>query len=278
MMRHRSSTMTLDKKYNLIALDLDGTVLNNAHNVTEKVRMALRQVVESGIHVVLASSRPPRSVLDLARYIGTKAPIIALGGGVVVNQNGDLFVLDRATITQENVKKIAALCKQNDITLNLYSEWNWYVDRLDNRVQNEIEIIGFAPTIVEAIEQLDCEPEKILIMGEPDSLQTFHHEISQQAFNIDTSFSKPTYYEITAANINKATALSYVCQQLNVLSSETIAVGDNFNDLDMLEWASLGVAMDNAPAKVKAIADLTIGGNDEDGVAYFVQEVFLQSL
>lgn len=114
-------------------------------------------------------------------------------------------------------------------------------------------------------------------MGNPDSLPTFHHQISQHNLNIDTSFSKPIYYEITAANISKATALSYVCQQLNI-SNATIAVGDNFNDLDMLRWASLGVAMENAPAKVKAIADLTIGSNNEDGVAQFVREMFLHSL
>ena len=269
--------MILDKRYSLIALDLDGTVLNNTHNVTEKVCLALRQIVERGIHVVLASSRPPRSVLDIARYIGTKNPVVALGGAVVAKQNEDLFVVERATITQKDANKIVALCRQYDLTFNLYSKWDWYVDRLDNRVQNEIEIIGFEPKIVTEIEQLECEPEKILIMGESDSLHTFHHQISQQDLNIDTSFSKSTYYEITAANISKATALSYVCQQLNVLNSATIAVGDNFNDLDMLEWADLGVAMNNAPDKLKAVADLIIGSNDEDGVAHFVQEIFLQS-
>ena len=264
-------------KYSLIALDLDGTVLNSNHAVTKKVRLALNRVIEKGVYVVLVSSRPPRSVLEIAKHIGTKDPIIALGGAVIANQNGDLVDLNNATIVHQDIKKILALSKRHNLTVNFYSGWDWYVDRLDRRVQNEIEIIGFTPNIVEALEQLDREPEKILLMGEADSLQNFHNEISQQTLGISTSFSKPTYYEITASNIIKATALDRVCQKLNISSSDTIAVGDNFNDLDMLRWAGLGVAMDNAPAEVKAVADLIIGSNDEDGVAYFVQETFLQS-
>ena len=270
-----SLAITGDRKYSLIALDLDGTVLDSSHVITEKVSLALRQVIDRGIHVILVSSRPPKSVLDIARHINTKNLIIALGGAVVANQNGDLLNIDRATIVRQNVAKILALSKQHNLTVNFYCGWDWYVARLDNRVQHEIDIIGFKPKVVEALEQIDREPEKILLMGEPDSLQNFHHQISQHNLRISTSFSKPTYYEITASNITKSAALALVCQKLNVSGSATIAVGDNFNDLDMLHWAGLGVAMDNAPAEVKAVANLTIGSNDEDGVAHFVQEVFL---
>ena len=117
--------------------------------------------------------------------------------------------------------------------------------------------------------------DKVLVMGHAQAVSGLHDELVGHGLSAKLSFSKPEYLEISPAGVTKATALSQVCQYLKLPVSSAVAVGDNFNDVEMLQLAGLGVAMGNAPAAVKQAAGLVIGNNDEDGLADFVERVFL---
>lgn len=260
--------MVIRRGFRLLALDIDGTIINSHHQLTRKVRLALHQVAQAGVHVVMVSARFPPSVLDFASQIGLHEPVVTLNGAFVLDsQKQPLY---RAVMDPADVLTILALCRLYNLEANLFIDFEWYVERIDDWIEQETAILGFTPSILPSLAAFADQTEKILIMGDPARVRQLYDDLNRQARHISAAFSKPSYCEITGSGITKVTGLSQVCQSLNVPASAVVAVGDNFNDIDMLRFAGLGVAMRNAPPQVQAVADRVIGSNDEDGVADFV--------
>jgi Cof subfamily protein (haloacid dehalogenase superfamily) len=260
--------VVIRRGYRLLALDIDGTIINSDHQLTRKVRLALHQVARAGVHVVLVSARFPPSVLDFAGQIGLNEPVVTLNGAFVLDSRQQ--PLYRAVMAPVDVLTILALCRLYNLAANLFVDFEWYVERIDGWIERETAILGFTPKILPALAALADQTEKILIMGDPAQVRELYADLNRQTRHISATFSKPSYCEITASGITKVTGLNQICQALNVPASAVVAIGDNFNDIDMLQFAGLGVAMGNAPTQVQAIADQVIGSNDEDGVADFV--------
>lgn len=259
--------------YRLLALDLDGTALNTQHRMSEAVVAALRQVAATGMHVVLVSARLPRSVYGFAQAIGLEEPYAALNGALIVSNTGHF--LYKAALSELDVLKVVALSRRNRLVAQLYADFDWYVEAIDPFVAAEIEIIGFSPTVVEMTEPFTHNVGKILVMGEPWMVKALHHELIAQELEAQISYSKPDYLEISPPNVTKGMALSRLCEYLQIEPAATIAIGDNYNDVEMLQFAGLGVAMGNAPDEVREMADVVVASNDEDGVARFVLATLL---
>jgi HAD superfamily hydrolase (TIGR01484 family) len=239
--------------YKLLALDVDGTILNSAHQLTEKVRATLFQLTQQGIHVILASARSPQSMTGFIEQIGLNGMYVALNGALVVGPNRES--LHHFPMAYDDIQTILWMCEHYQLTANLFAGFDWYVEQSNDMVEQQVAIVGFSP--------------------DPPTLSLFYDQLGHSQTAVNATLSKPTHCEVTAANVTKASGLTYICQQLDLPPSAVVAIGDNFNDLDMLDFAGLGVAMGNSPEQVKAKANLVIGSNDEDGVADFVQEMFL---
>ena len=259
--------------YKLLALDVDGTILNSAHQLTEKVRSTLYQLTQQGIHVILASARSPQSMTGFIEQIGLNGMYVALNGALVVGPNRES--LHHFPMAYDDIQTILWMCEHYQLTANLFAGFDWYVEQSTDMVEQQVAIVGFSPIVGRLAEQQLPEIEKMMVMGDPPTLSLFYDQLSHSQTAVNATLSKPTHCEVTAANVTKASGLNYICQQLELPRSAVVAIGDNFNDLDMLDFAGLGVAMGNSPAHVKAKANLVIGSNDEDGVAEFVQELFL---
>jgi Cof subfamily protein (haloacid dehalogenase superfamily) len=257
--------------YQLIALDLDGTLLNTRHEMTDRARVALARVSRSGCHVILVSARPPRSVAGFARAIGLDAPYIALNGAVVIAPNGDF--LHREVMSATDALMIREASRGHALVASFYSGFDCYVEAIDDTIEDETRIVGFGPAVSRLSGEMLQNVQKMLIMGAPQDVRGLYEELVCKGLGANLSFSKPEYLEISPAGVTKATGLAFVCRHLDVPASSVIAVGDSFNDVEMLRFAGLGVAMGNAPQAVKQVASLIIHSNDEDGVAQFVDNL-----
>ncbi|MEM7345433.1 MAG: HAD family hydrolase [Chloroflexota bacterium] len=257
----------------LLAVDVDGTILNSAHQLTDPVCSALQQLSAQGIHVILNSARSPASMGRFTDRIGLQEMIVALNGALVLDAHGK--PCHRTPMAVSAITTILSLSRYHNVTANLFTGFDWYVEKMDDLVQNQMNTVAFAPTVGILPNAVLAHIEKILVRGDLAAMQAFHQQLTQQNLSLATSFSKPTFCEITAAGVSKATGLRYVCDTLAISADEVVAIGDNFNDVAMLEFAGYGVAMGNAPEGVQAIADEVIGHHNADGVADFVEAFFL---
>lgn len=256
--------------FKMICLDIDGTLLNSNHEITENVKSAINIVAnENKIPVVLVSARMPKGITFLQKELEIEQPIICYSGALILDK--DNKVLSKEFIDVSNLENIYKLASENNIHISLYKDNEWYIEEMDYWAKQESEITNIIPKISDfndLIEEWEIEgtgPNKILCMANPNEINFLQENTTATDLNIYPS--KPTYLEIMPTNASKTSAINILQKKFNVERSEIIAMGDNYNDIDMLEYAGLGIAMGNAPDDVKKYANDITSTNNEDGVA-----------
>ncbi|QAA34411.1 Cof-type HAD-IIB family hydrolase [Clostridium manihotivorum] len=264
-----------------ICLDIDGTLLNSNHEISEKNKAVIKEVTKvRNIPVILVSARMPKGINFLQEQLDIHEPIICYSGSLILDKEKN--ILFSQYIDNSYIKDIVSEAKNLDIHISLYKDDNWYVEQLDYWALQEKEITNIEPNVVEytklltqwKLESLGCN--KLLCMGASENIQKLR-DILLKRFDkqLNIYLSKPTYLEIMPKNASKTLAISFLLDRYNIEKSELMTVGDNYNDMDMLEYAAFGIAMGNAPIEVKNIAkDITLT-NDEDGVAWAIEKYVL---
>ncbi|WP_346353012.1 Cof-type HAD-IIB family hydrolase [Azotosporobacter soli] len=265
--------------YKMLCLDIDGTLLNSRHQITEQTKAAIAKATqEKKIPVVLVSARMPKGMRFLAEELKLDAPMICYNGALTIGYNGK--ILDDLRIESQYVKEIYLRGKKQGASVSLYREDEWYSDEEDAWIRQEEEIVKIQATIGDCLPLLamwgrqGCH--KILCMGEPTKLIALKKELTELfGEKLNLSLSKPTYLEIIAKNAAKSVAISALIKQYKIDRSELMVIGDNYNDIDMIRYAGLGIAMGNAPDEVKLQAVAVTLSNEEDGVAHAIDTYLL---
>lgn len=256
-----------------LAFDLDGTLLRSDHAVSRAVAEALAQVAARGIPIVLVSARPPRSVVAIARALGLAGGMVSLNGALIADTSDsiiDASVLDAHVISGV----LQVLPRYRDLTAHYYRRFDWLTTAYNDAVHRETKIIGFSPTVVSDLATI-AGISKIMIVGPFASLERLEAEIADSGWAVTAHRSKPTYLEVTPSGITKAAGLAAVAK-LRGLSLEDFTVfGDGDNDIPMFQACGCAVAMGNASERLKAVADVVIGTNDEDAIAQYLTENLL---
>ncbi|GIM30384.1 hypothetical protein CPJCM30710_30500 [Clostridium polyendosporum] len=277
-------------KFKFICLDIDGTLLSLKHQVTEKTRCIINRVVnEKHIPVVLVSERMPKGILLLQRELGICEPIICYSGSLILYKN--LEILQSNYIDASYIKEIFAVQNCSIFTVqncgihtSLYKDDDWYVEKMDEWALQEKKITNINPIIshydqfLKKWEEHNEGCNKIVCMGKPEQIQMLK-DILKEIFrdNLNIYLSKPTHLEIIPKSSSKTSAIEFLLKRYKLDKSELITIRDNYNDMDMLEYAGLGIAMGNAPDEVKKVANDVILSNDEDGVAYTIDRYDLNT-
>ncbi len=256
--------------FKMICLDIDGTLLNSKHQITDEVKRAINIAVnEKNIPVILVSARMPKGITFLQRELEIEQPIICYSGALILDKDNN--VLSKELISISNLEEVYKLTKNHNIHMSLYKDNEWYIEEMDYWAKQESEITNIIPRITDFNELMQvwreegAGPNKILCMANPEEISFLKENIHDNSLNIYPS--KPTYLEIMPGKASKTSAINCLQKKFNVDKTEIIAMGDNYNDIDMIEYAGLGIAMGNAPEDVKKHADYVTSTNDEDGVA-----------
>lgn len=259
-------------KYQVIALDLDGTLTNHAKEVTPRTQEALHRAIAGGATVVLASGRPTYGIEPVADRLELDRL-----GGYVLSYNGGKIV-DWATkeelyakhLRPDVIPIIYNYAKEHDYALLGYNGPQILTEKPDDEYVIEEGRINRLP-IVKADSLLDAiepQPTKLLMTGHPDQMAAAERELSVLLEDrMDLFRSAPFFLELVPKGIDKARSLRRLLSHLQLTAADLIAFGDGYNDLTMLRFAGMGVAMANAQAEVRAAADYITLSNEEDGVA-----------
>ena len=255
----------------IVFSDIDGTFLTESKTVTAKTESAVKSLLDKKIQFVLVSARMPEAIYPITEKIGVKIPIISYSGGLVLTE--DEKILHDKKISHGATKNILlALKNYLDISINYYSGRNWFVENIDDRVQHEMNITSATAELENFSELLEKNilPNKILIMTEPEICKNLEVELGKTFPELNVVRSSKTLLEIMDKEVSKAAGIEILLKHFNFGVENSVAFGDNYNDVEMLKFVGCGVAMENAPDDVKKIADKITTSNEDDGIYNFL--------
>ena len=268
-------------QYRMLALDLDGTLTNSEKKVTPRTAADLVKAAEKGVRIVLASGRPTVGVQPLARELGldkTGGCILSYNGGRVIDCATGLTLVQHA-FPQELVGPVCNFAHDNGVVALTYDDGGILTEQPDNPyVQIEARINQIPARRVENLaDSVYFAINKILLVGDPDRMPHVE-ELMQQKFAGQLSIyrSQPFFLEVMPLGIEKAASLDLLLRTQGLFAKNLMACGDGWNDLPMIKFAGLGVAMGNAVPQVKAAADYVTADNDHDGVGLAVEKFILE--
>lgn len=275
----------INLKYKLICVDMDGTLLNSEKEISERTLEAIKKAHDKGVKVVVATGRIFVSASYYGDIIGVKAPIIASNGAYVREKDKEKAIYEEY-LDRKECELILSILEKYKIIPHYYSTDTIYSGELaysslayknanknlpKNR-QVTIEIIK------KWKEFFETEPRLIKTMAMDDDGEKIKKAkeefISLNKFQVVSSLDSS--FEIMPRGTSKGNAVRKLCEYYEIPREEVIAIGDNENDISMLEYAGLGVAMGNAEEKVKNIADYITTSNNEDGVGRVIEKFVLK--
>jgi len=263
--------------YKLIAVDLDDSLLGNDLKISEANRRALYAAREKGVQVTIATGRMLDSALPFVKELNINIPVITYQGAFIKDTiTGS--TLEKMAVPMEYAARAIEECKKEKLHIQIYSEESYYYERENKYSQLYRSISGIQGTEVHnLLEFMKEDPIKVVIIDEPERIAVYRQHFDNMFGNVlQVSISKPYFLELTNINATKGNALAKLGSMLGISREEMIAIGDSYNDISMIEYAGLGVAMGNASDHVKTYAQYVTKGNCEDGVADVVDKFILR--
>jgi Cof subfamily protein (haloacid dehalogenase superfamily) len=268
--------------YKMIVLDLDGTLTNGEKRITKRTFDALMAAQKQGCRVVLASGRPTYGIMPLAEELQLSAYggfIMAFNGGKIIDCTTGETLFEQK-LDDELVPQIHDLALAADLQVLTY-RGNAVVttDASDEFVQHEA-FINKMPVeqLDHFLDEIEYPVNKCLAVGEPSRVASFEPKIARlMAGRISVYTSQPFFLECMPLDIDKAASLGRLLSILGIGREKTIACGDGNNDVSMVQFAGLGVAMQNAEKAVKEVADYITLSNEEDGVGHVIEKFILKA-
>ena len=289
--------------YKLVAIDLDGTMLNHYGEISERTKETVRRCIEKGVEIVLASGRPIDSIKTIAEELGIKGYFIAGNGALVYDLQKNEMIYENY-IKKEKVLEIIKICEENSIAYNVYTDkvilttnlkFNvlyYYKENL-KKEENKQTNISIVENMYEYVEKM--KDEKFLKITICDQNSTIFHSIIKKVKEISdievldiSHMSRKIikqgteeiqveyfYTEISASNVDKWEAIEFLRKRMGLAKEEIMTIGDNINDKKMIENAGMGIAMKSSTMEILKIARDITETNDNDGVAIALEKYVL---
>lgn len=286
----------------LVAIDLDGTMLNQYGIVTQNTKKSIKKAQENGMEIMIASGRPIDSVKTISKEIGSENYFISGNGSIIYDIKKDEIIYENV-LKKQKALEIIKICEENSIFYNVYTEkeiiaknlqYNVLYYHKENLTKSEEDKthVNIVEDIYDYIEKTDSKVLKVMIC---DKHQTIFNAIIRKLKEVDdievlevSHMSRKIirqgteeipieyfYTEISAKNVDKWTALEFLKEKLQISSDEIVAIGDNVNDKKMIEKSGYGIAMGQSAPQIKEIADYITDSNVDDGVANALDKLLL---
>ncbi|WP_435237611.1 Cof-type HAD-IIB family hydrolase [Psychromonas sp. PT13] len=266
--------------YKLVALDMDGTLLNSEKQLTPRVRAAISAAKKQGVKVVLASGRPYEGMISTIKELeldGIEDYALPYNASLILKVACGTIV-SRAILTGQDAINLYQISKQLQVNILAYSTSRGLITPRKNKYTDyEAELNGITSSEFDFDQLTENEDIiKVMLVDEPELLTEAIKKLSKTLHN-DYSIARslPCFYEFTNKNSNKGKGMEALTAHLGLTPEQIICVGDAGNDLEMIQFAGLGVAMENALDEVKAHANYITKSNDQDGVAHVFEKYIL---
>lgn len=266
--------------YKIIAIDMDGTLLNSQRVITPATKQAIQLAREKGIKVVLASGRPIAGIRDKLNELNitTDQDYVLHFNGSIVENVGTGAIIHSQILTGKDAKRIAKIATNLDVNTHAFSRvYGLITPKISHYTRVEAEINGISITEMNFEQLEDDHPIiKAMIVDEPARLSVAIENMPADLYHDYTVVkSSPYFLEFLNTQSNKGLGIKTITEHLGLKPENVMCIGDAENDHHMLNYAGLGVAMANAMDETKQLADYITFSNDEDGVAHAIHKFAL---
>lgn len=263
----------------LVAMDLDDTLLRDDRTISPRVVKAIQKAQAQGVKMTIATGRMSISARPYAEQLGLDVPVITYHGAMIQRVlSGE--ILFRRVIPSALATEIVQDVAGRGVYAQIYLKDRVLVPELKDWSHEYARIASVRVEEADLSILLSQEPEgveKILLMGEESDLDQLAPLLRQcYGEKVHITKSKPCFLEIMDGSVNKGVALATLAERFGIDRSEVMAIGDSFNDLEMINYAGLGVAMGNARPEIQEQADIVTATNEEDGVAEAIERYVLE--
>ncbi|RPF54844.1 Cof-type HAD-IIB family hydrolase [Abyssicoccus albus] len=278
----------------LIAIDMDGTLLNTSHEVSKRNVDAINGALEQGVYVTIATGRAYQEALDAIKGESLELPLICLNGAEMRNKKHEITV--QQNLEDEQIKLISEILQSEDIYYQVYTDQKIYILDKERELQIYIDIaekMGQKPEVEKIRQKIQKRIDKGTLV-EVDNYKEIYKKDNERVMKIlatshnsakldrvknelsksedlAVSSSSQNNIEITNVKAQKGVAIKAIADELNIDLADCMAIGDNLNDVSMLKVVGTSVAMENSPTVVSALADYITVSNEEDGVALAIE-------
>lgn len=262
--------------FDLVGLDVDGTLLNSEHEVSHENTDMIKAARSAGVLVTLVTGRSTFSLQPVLEQFELNIPYICSGGAEIIDPIREKSI-DRRVISQRDLEFLVTTVRESKAAMFFTLPDGIYYEAPPGSLDDWKPSRTFHLTEIEDIlSENHAEPVKVAIYGDPDKLSQIETTIRHHGFAVHMAYPIETFLDITREDANKGTALIRLANHLDVPLERTLVIGDADNDLSMFEVAGLSIAMGNAAPQVKAAADRIAPSNDENGVAWALREIVLE--
>lgn len=264
----------------LVAIDLDDTLLRDDLTISSYTQVVFKKVRELDVSITLATGRMFASARPYAELLGFDIPLITYQGALVKNALSGEVVYHRP-LSLEVARRVIAYGRKKEVQVNFYLNDKLYVERITPQGEHYAALAGVPFNRVSDLEELLVEgnPMKLLLIEDESVIDTFALELrailDEAGLEAHLTKSKPLYLEVSHPEATKGVALRELARRLDINREEVMAFGDSFNDLEMIRFAGVGVAVANARPEVRRCARYITASNNDDGVAAALEKLVL---
>ncbi|MFV8442822.1 Cof-type HAD-IIB family hydrolase [Flavobacterium sp. LB2P44] len=263
-------------KYKMLVLDMDDTLLTDDHIISNENKEMLFKAQELGVYVILASGRPTPAMIAYAKELQLdNSYMISYNGAVITDLKEDKIIFEQ-TLTQEQIHDLYDYSLKNKTHIITYLDGKIVSETDSEYIEIEKNITGLEHNKVLSFKaEVKSAAIKCILLEAPDYLKEVEKDLKAAMPHLSVCMSKPFFLEVAQNGIDKGASIKFLAEKLNILQSEIIAVGNAGNDLTMIEYAGLGVWVDNVDPELRDKGDVIVASNNDHGVAEVVRRFIL---
>ncbi|MFD0586692.1 Cof-type HAD-IIB family hydrolase [Paenibacillus sp. GCM10027627] len=262
--------------FKMIALDVDGTLLTDDHQLLDEVKDAVREASFAGAEIVLCTGRGPVGALPVLEQLGLGGILITHNGAATV-QSSDRSVLFQFDIEQEHLFDFIHYCREHTIHYDLNTAFEMMVETITEEARAMYAIHHAIPSVQNFDEGLPDGLVKLTLFGTKEQMDMIQSHWEKQPLKLQVIRSGDLFIDVQHPKASKGDALRRLAEERGIAREHILAIGNYYNDVSMLQFAGVGIAMGNSPEAVKAAAKYVAGSNNDGGVAGAIREYVLNS-
>ena len=265
-------------QYKMLVLDMDDTLLTDDHKISDLNKKMILEAQAKGVYVILASGRPTSAMIAYAKELelDLNDSYMISFNGAIVSRVKDNFVLFEQKLTPIQIHELYDYSVKMKTHIITYLDGEIISETDSEFIEIEKEITGMPHNKVLSFKEAIYKPAvKCILLQEPSYLKELEKDLKIAMPHLSVSMSKPFFLEVAQNGIDKAASLKFLAEKLNIHQNEIIAIGNAGNDLTMIEYAGLGVWVDNVTPELRDRANVIVASNNDDGVAEVVQRYIL---
>jgi len=265
-------------KYKMLVVDMDDTLLTNDHEISNENATMLLKAQEMGVYVVLASGRPTAAMLAYAKELQcdvNNSYMISFNGSTITDLKADKVLFEHS-LTKDQIHSLYDFSQLNNTHIITYIDGQIVSESHSEYIDIEKNITGLKHNIVPSFKDaVTASAVKCILLEEPEYLKSVETILKTAMPNLSVSMSKPFFLEVAPNGVDKGAAIQILAEKLNIHQSEIIAIGNAGNDLTMVQYAGLGVWVDNVEDELREFGDVIVASNNNHGVAEVVRRFIL---